>query len=79
MYYEQVLLNRFSPEIQLCSARQARSSRTLPPHPPPPGPCMTRVRDFVADLARAGKSFTEIKKNIGSCLLGPELEFFVNI
>ncbi len=34
------------------------------------------MRDFVADLARAGKSFTEIKKNRGSCLRGPELEFF---
>jgi hypothetical protein len=25
---------------------------------------MTRVRDFVTDLARAGKSFSEIKKNV---------------
>jgi hypothetical protein len=37
------------------------------------------VRDFVADLARASKSFTEIKKNRGSCLQGPELEFFAMI
>jgi hypothetical protein len=37
------------------------------------------VRDCVADLARAGKSFTEIKKNGGSCLGGPELEFFAII
>jgi hypothetical protein len=37
------------------------------------------VRDFVADLARAGKRFTEIKKNRGSCLRGPELEFFAMI
>jgi hypothetical protein len=37
------------------------------------------VQDFVADLASAGKSFTEIKKNHGSCLGGPELEFFAMI
>jgi hypothetical protein len=37
------------------------------------------VRDCVADLARAGKSFTEIKKNSGSCLGGTELEFFAMI
>jgi hypothetical protein len=37
------------------------------------------VRDFVAYLARAGKSFTEIKKTRGSCLRGPELEFFAMI
>jgi hypothetical protein len=37
------------------------------------------VRDFVADLARAGKSFTELKKNRGGCLRGPELEFFATI
>jgi hypothetical protein len=36
-------------------------SNTLPP---PPQLRITRVRDFVADLARAGKSFTEIKKNM---------------
>jgi hypothetical protein len=45
MYYEQVVLNRFSPEIPLCSG-------------------IKRVQDFVADLARAGKSFTEIKKTV---------------
>jgi hypothetical protein len=38
-------------------------SRALPP---PPGPRMTRVRDFVADLARAGKSFSEIKKTVAA-------------
>jgi hypothetical protein len=37
------------------------------------------VRDFVADLARAGKSFTEKEKKRGSCLRGPELEFFAMI
>jgi hypothetical protein len=37
------------------------------------------VRDFVADLARAGKSFTEKEKKRGSCLRGPELEFFATI
>ncbi len=31
---------------------------------PPTQLRVTRVRDFVADLARAGKSFTEIKKNM---------------
>jgi hypothetical protein len=51
-------------------------SNTLPP---PTQLRITRVRDFVADLARAGKSFTEIKKNRGSCLRGPELEFFATI
>jgi hypothetical protein len=40
---------------------------------------MTRVRDFVADHVRAHKSFTEIKKNSGSCPQGPELEFFAKI
>ncbi len=37
------------------------------------------MRDFVTDLARAGKSFTEINKKHGSCLRGPELEFFAMI
>ncbi len=37
------------------------------------------MRDFVADLARAGKSFTELKKNLGGCLRRPELEFFATI
>jgi hypothetical protein len=32
------------------------------------------VQDFVADLARAGKSFTEIKKKRGRRLRGPELD-----
>jgi hypothetical protein len=42
--------------------------------PPPHSSGITRVRDFVADLVRAGKSFTEILKNRGSCLRGPELD-----
>jgi hypothetical protein len=29
----------------------------LPPPPPPPLYSMTRVRDFVANLAKTGKSF----------------------
>jgi hypothetical protein len=30
---------------------------------------MTRVQDFVADLARASKSFTEIKKTVEAAKL----------
>jgi hypothetical protein len=56
MYYEQVLLNQFSPEIPPCSGRLDRSQS--PPHL---GPGMKKVRDFVANFAKAGKSFTEIK------------------
>ncbi len=37
------------------------------------------MRDVVADLARAGKSFTDILKKRGSGLWGPELEFFAVI
>jgi hypothetical protein len=60
MCEEQVLLNQFSPEIQLCSGRPNRKKSCAVP--PPHSSGITRVRDFVADLARASKSFTEIKK-----------------
>jgi hypothetical protein len=40
---------------------------------------MTGVRDFIADLATAGKSFAEINKNSGSCPWGLELEFYAKI
>jgi hypothetical protein len=73
MYYEQVVLNRFSPEIPLCSGRIDRSQSYVAP-PPPHSSGIKRVRDCVDDLARASKSFTEIKKNRGSCLRGPELD-----
>ena len=66
MYYEQVVLNRFSPEIPLCSGRIDRSQSYVAP--PPHSSGIKRARDCVADLARAGKSFTELKKNSGSCL-----------
>jgi hypothetical protein len=74
MYYEQVVLNRFSPEIPLCSSKLNRSQSYVAP--PPTQLRYKRVGDFVADLARAGRSFTEIKKKHGSCLGGPELEIF---
>jgi hypothetical protein len=60
MYYEKVLLNRFSPEIPLCSGRLIRSqSYVAPSHL---GPGMKKVRDFIANFAKAGKGFTEIKE-----------------
>jgi hypothetical protein len=59
MYYEQVLLNWFSPEIPLCSGKADRSqSYDAPLHL---GQGMKRVRHFIADFTKAGKGFTEIK------------------
>ncbi len=56
---EQVLENRFSPEIPLCSGILDRSqSFDAPPHL---GPGMKRMRDFAADFAKAGKGLTEIQ------------------
>jgi hypothetical protein len=58
MYYEQVSVNQFSPEIPLCSGRLDRShSYDVPPSF---SLGMKRVRDF-ADFAKAGKGFTEIR------------------
>jgi hypothetical protein len=56
-----VSVNRFSPENPLCSGRTNRRKSCAAP--PPPSPCIGRVQDFVADFARAGKSFTEKNKN----------------
>ncbi len=50
----QVSFNWFHPENQLVPARPVRRQSSAGR--------MTRVRDFVADLSRAGKSFSEIKK-----------------
>ncbi len=59
MYYEQVSVNRFLPEIPLCSGRLDRSqSYDAPLHL---GPGMKRMRDFAADFAKAGKGLTEIR------------------
>jgi hypothetical protein len=40
MYAEQVSVNRFYPENQLCSPRPDRSQSSAAP-PPPPGPRIT--------------------------------------
>ncbi len=61
MCEEQVLLNRFYPENPLCSTRPDRRQSSAAP---PPGQRMAWVRVFVADLARARKSFAEIKKTV---------------
>jgi hypothetical protein len=60
MYDEQVLVNRISPEIPLCSGRLDRSQSYDAP-PPYLGPGMKRMRDFAADFAKAGKGLTEIR------------------
>ncbi len=55
------LLTGFIRKISCSPLGRSGDSQALPPSP---GPCMTRVQDFAADLARAGKSFSEIKKNV---------------
>ncbi len=76
MCEEQVLLNWFYPENQLCSARldQSQSSAAPPPRPT----YDAGARAFVANLARAGKSFAEIKKQ-WTLPTGTEPEHFANL
>jgi hypothetical protein len=69
MYYEQVLLNRFSPEIPLCSGRLDRSQSYVAAPP-------TQVRYNKG--ARSRQSRQKLYSR-GSCLQGPELEFFAVI
>jgi hypothetical protein len=59
MCEDQVLVKWFSLEIQLCSGRLHRSQSYSPP--PQDHVCKKRVLDFVANFAKAGKGFTEIK------------------
>jgi hypothetical protein len=40
---------------------------------------MTKVRDFVAGLTRAGKSYAKIQKNCGCSLRGQGLEIGLNL
>ena len=47
--------------LQISSLELGGPVHSLPPLPPP-ATAMTGVRDFVAGLARAGKSFDEIKE-----------------
>ncbi len=74
MYYGQVSVNRFWPEIPLCSGLEPV---ICCPPPPQHGPGMKRVRDFVADFAKAGKGFYRNKiKTAYSSILAPA-DFFL--
>ncbi len=76
MYYEQVVLNWFSPEIPLCSGRIDRSQSYVAP------PTQLRYKKGARLRRQSRQSQQKLyrnKKNSGSCLGGPELEFFAMI
>jgi hypothetical protein len=76
MYEEQVLLNRFSPENPCAPVDRTEESNALPPPP------WTRYNEGARLRCQSCQSQQKLyrnKKNSGSCLRGPKLEFFVNI
>jgi hypothetical protein len=76
MYYEQVVLNRFSPEIPLCSVESTGASHMSSP------PTQLRYKKGARLRRRSRQGQQKLyrnKKKRGSCLRGPELEFFATI
>jgi hypothetical protein len=56
--------SKISAFLHLALTGACQSQPPLPPH------SLTRVQDFVTDLARASKGFLQIKKNSGNGLWG---------
>ncbi len=76
MYYEQVVLNWFSPEIPLGSGRIDQSQSYVVP------PTQLRYKKDARLRRRSRQSRQKLyrnKKKRGSCLRAPELEFFAMI
>ncbi len=78
MCEEQVLLNQFLPEIQLCFPTPARSQSSAAP--PPPAHVWRGCETLSLIMSEPAKALQkEKKKNSGSCPRGLELEFFAKI